>query len=305
MNALVDPAARKDFLEMYSAPRPHWVGNGFPVRSFFSYLRPPGDGLSPFLLLDYIGPSEFEPSDTPRGIGAHPHRGFEAVTLLYRGELTHLDSNGESGLIGAGDVQWFTTGSGVVHEIFHSERFTRNGGILEMLQLWVNLPAAHKNTPPRNRVITANHIPSTPLPNEAGLARVIAGEFLGVKGPAPTFSPLTVLDMRLREQHTIQLPLTEHWQAVLVVLHGAVQVNGGHTVRNGQMAHLGAEGDWAELTVHADTTMVVLTGADLAESVAGFGPFVMNTQQEISDTFAAFNAGEFGTLPTAKSLGSK
>ena len=166
----------KRVLGVYSPPRPHWVGDGFPVRSIFSY-HSHSKQLSPFLLLDYAGPAEFPPANQPRGVGQHPHRGFETVTIVYQGEVAHRDSTGQGGVIGPGDVQWMTAGAGILHEEFHSEVFTRSGGELEMAQLWVNLPARDKRTPPGYQAIFAQDIPAVPLPDGAGTVRVIAGEY--------------------------------------------------------------------------------------------------------------------------------
>src|ERR1700687_1114099 len=188
----------KKVLGVYSAPRPHWVGDGFPARSLFTYDSL-GKHLSPFLLLDYAGPAEFAPADKPRGVGVHPHRGFETVTIVYRGEVEHRDSTGKGGIIGPGDVQWMTAAGGILHEEFHSQEFTRKGGTLEMVQLWVNLPARDKMTAPRYQNILDADIPSVALPDGAGKVRVIAGEYDGHRGPARTFTPMKVWDVRLAQ----------------------------------------------------------------------------------------------------------
>jgi len=178
-------------LGIYNGSRPHWVGDGFPVRTIFSH-ESLGRHISPFLMLDYAAPTTFEPATRPRGVGQHPHRGFETVTIVYAGELEHRDSTGAGGRIGPGDVQWMTAASGIVHEEFHSEKFTREGGTLEMAQLWVNLRARDKNAPAGYQTLLNRDIPSTPLPGDAGLVRVIAGTYAGHAGPARTFSPMDV-----------------------------------------------------------------------------------------------------------------
>jgi len=188
----------KKILGIYSAPRPHWVGDGFPVRSLFSY-HTHAKQLSPFLLLDYAGPAEFAPSNHKRGVGQHPHRGFETVTIVYKGEVSHHDSTGQGGTIGPGDVQWMTAGSGILHEEYHSDAFARSGGTLEMVQLWVNLPAKDKRAPAGYQAITDQQIPVVALPDAAGMVRVIAGEKDGATGPARTFTPMNVWDMRLNQ----------------------------------------------------------------------------------------------------------
>lgn len=181
----------KNILGVYTTPRLHWVSDGFPVRSLFSYLNH-GEQLSPFLLLDYAEPADFTRTDKPRGVGQHPHRGFETVTIVYKGEVTHRDSTGQGGTIGPGDVQWMTAGAGILHEEFHSSAFTQSGGTLEMVQLWVNLPAKDKMTPPSYQAILNREIPVVPLTNNAGTIRVIAGEYGGYAGPARNFSPMIV-----------------------------------------------------------------------------------------------------------------
>lgn len=289
-------ARMKEVQGMYSAPRPHWVGNGFPVRSFFSYNDSPGKDMSPFLLLDYAGPADFGAAETARGLGMHPHRGFEAVSIVYKGEIVHRDHFGHSHLIGPDDVLWLTVGSGVIHELFHSERFTRSGGTMEMIHLWVNLAAAHKNTRARHQVLPANHIPTVLLPCSAGRARVIAGSLFATQGPAQPFSPLQVCDLRLRAGHTLELPLTPGWLTAFVVLHGAVQINGETTVRDGQMAVLSAAGSWAMAETTRDAVVLLLAGERIDEPVVGFGPFIMNTEEEINETITAFNNGEFAEL---------
>jgi redox-sensitive bicupin YhaK (pirin superfamily) len=183
--------AMKNILGIYSNPHGHWVGDGFPVRSLFTYDSL-GSHISPFLLLDYAGPAQFEPTDTPRGVGQHPHRGFETVTIVYKGEVEHRDSTGNGGVIGPGDVQWMTAASGILHEEFHSREFTRTGGPFEMVQLWVNLPAKDKMAAPGYQGIQDKDIPQVALPDGAGSVRVIAGDYQGTRGPAHTFTPIDV-----------------------------------------------------------------------------------------------------------------
>ena len=228
-------------LGVYSAPRPHWVGDGFPVRSMFSH-HTHGEHVSPFILLDYAGPAEFKPADHPRGVGQHPHRGFETVTIVYQGEVEHRDSSGNGGRIGPGDVQWMTAASGILHEEFHSEAFTRAGGTLEMVQLWVNLPARDKMAPPGYQTLLDKDIPSVALPERAGSVRVIAGAYAGREGPARTFTPIDIWDVRLAAGKSAALALPEGHTLVLVVLAGTVEVNGTHVAREAQMVLLEREG---------------------------------------------------------------
>ena len=228
-------------LEIYSAPRPHWVGDGFPVRSLFSHVSH-GERVSPFLLLDYAGPAEFAPTDKPRGVGTHPHRGFEVVTIVYKGEVEHRDSTGKGGVIGPGDVQWMTAAGGILHKEFHSEAFTRNGGTLEMVQLWINLPAKHKNAEPGYQTLLDRDIPAVALPNGSGNLRVIAGEHDGRRGPARSFTPINVWDLRLNRGGVTSLTLPEGHTVVIALLKGTVQVNGDAIAREAQLVLLDREG---------------------------------------------------------------
>jgi redox-sensitive bicupin YhaK (pirin superfamily) len=285
----------KKVLGIYSNPRSHWVGNGFPVRSLFSYDTL-GQHTSPFLLLDYAGPAEFKPAGTPRGVGQHPHRGFETVTIVYKGEVSHQDSSGSGGVIGPGDVQWMTAASGILHEEFHSPAFTQQGGTLEMVQLWVNLPAKDKMTAPHYQAIVDAQIPAVALPGQAGSVRVIAGSYDGHRGPAQTFTPINVWDMRLNQGKDIALTLPEGHTSAIVVLHGTVLVNGSEVVREAQMALLEREGSAVKLEANSDSTLLVLSGEPIDEPIVGHGPFVMNTQDEIVQAIEDFNAGRFGQM---------
>ena len=288
----------KKILGTYSAPRPHWVGDGFPVRSLFSYDTL-GRHASPFLLLDYAGPAQFTPTDQPRGVGQHPHRGFETVTIVYKGEVSHRDSTGQGGTIGPGDVQWMTAGAGILHEEFHSEAFTRDGGELEMVQLWVNLPARDKMATPGYQAIVDAQIPSVPLPEGAGSVRVIAGDYLGNKGPAHTFTPIDVWDLRLNQGAQVTLPVPEGHTAAVVVLRGTVQVNGETVVRDAQMVLLDRAGDALTLDANNDAVVLLLSGEPIDEPIVGHGPFVMNTRDEIVQAMKDFGRGKFGQMPEA------
>ena len=280
---------------IYSAPRPHWVGDGFPVSSLFSY-NTHGKQLSPFLLLDHAGPAEFAPATAPRGVGQHPHRGFETVTIVYDGEVAHRDSTGAGGVIGPGDVQWMTAASGIIHEEFHSEDFTRKGGKLEMVQLWVNLPAADKMSAPGYQNITNADIPVVELADGAGKVRVIAGDFASAHGPARTFTPINVWDLRLNRDARTTLEFAEGHTVALVVLHGTVMANDGQVIREGQLAVFDRQEGRVELEANGPATVLVLTGEPIDEPVVGYGPFVMNTQEEIREAIDDFNAGRFGRV---------
>lgn len=286
----------KKILGVYSAPRPHWVGDGFPVRSLFSYSSH-GKQLSPFLLLDYAGPANFTPTSQPRGVGEHPHRGFETVTIVYKGEVAHRDSTGRGGVIGPGDVQWMTAGAGILHEEFHAPAFSASGGELEMVQLWVNLPSRHKMTPPGYQPILARDIPTVALASDAGSVRVIAGEFEGVRGPAHTFSPLYVWDLRLVQGSISTFELPEGWTGALIVLKGTVQVNGTAIAREAQMMVLDRAGRLVMIEANSDATVLLLSGEPIEEPIVGHGPFVMNSHEEIVQAIDDFNSGRFGVMP--------
>ena len=286
----------KKILGIYGAPRGHWVGDGFPVRSLFTYDRLGADHLSPFLLLDHAGPHDFKPAHRPRGVGAHPHRGFETVTLVYRGELEHRDSTGSGGRIGEGDVQWMTAGAGIVHEEFHSPTFTERGGSLEMVQLWVNLPAEHKSAPAAYQTLLDAEIPRVALPGRAGELRVIAGEYRGHEGPAHTFTPIDVWDLRLKPGVETSLQVPEGHTTLLVVLEGTVQVNGDAVVRDEAVVAFERQGDELRLEANNDARLLLLGGEPIDEPVVGYGPFVMNSEAEIQQAFADFQAGKFGRL---------
>lgn len=284
----------KTIVGIEQAPPRHWVGDGFPVSSIFSYDSVPL--LSPFLLLDYAAPAEFRPSLVPRGVGEHPHRGFETVTIAYQGEIDHRDSAGHSGRIGPGDVQWMTAASGVVHEEMHGKEFTRTGGTLEMVQLWVNLPATFKMSPPRYQDISMEKTPVVALADGAGTVRVIAGGFEEATGPARTFTPIELWDLRLRAGKTARLHLPAGQSAGLLFLHGGGRINGASSVDEGEFAVLDRDGETLSIEAGADSTILLLSGAPIDEPVVGYGPFVMNTQSEIRQAISDYRAGKMGHL---------
>ncbi|MGK4431535.1 pirin family protein [Yersinia enterocolitica] len=280
---------------IYRAPRQHWVGDGFPVRSLFSY-QSHGKQLSPFLLLDYAGPMDFTPTQHRRGVGQHPHRGFETVTIVYDGEVEHRDSTGKGGIIGPGDVQWMTAGGGILHEEFHSDAFAKRGGAFEMVQLWVNLPAKDKMTAPGYQAIRNETIPQVALPEGAGSLRVIAGDYAGKNGPANTFSPLNVWDIRLNQGKSTEFSLPDGWNTALIVLRGTVQVNGDAIARDAEMVLLDSAGSNVTIEANNDAVLLLLSGEPIDEPIIGYGPFVMNTQEQIAEAIADFNSGRFGSM---------
>lgn len=274
---------------------PHWVGDGFPVRSIFSY-NDIAQELSPFLLMDYAGPVTFPPTDKIKGVAEHPHRGFETVTIVYSGEVEHRDSHGGGGLITPGDVQWMTAASGLVHEEKHGREFARRGGEFEMVQLWVNLPKKDKMTSPRYQGVKSENIPVINLPNGAGRVRVIAGEYLGNHGPAMTFSPMNIWDMRLNENHMVEFKVPAGHTAAIFVLSGKVVLNDGHEVGEAELAVLEREGDTFSLTTREHAKILFLGGEPINEPIIGYGPFVMNTPEEIRQAFHDYEGGKMGSI---------
>lgn len=274
----------------------HWVGDGFPVRNLFSYDRL-GQAISPFLLLDYAAPYPFSPTNEQRGVGSHPHRGFETVTLAYQGEVTHKDSSGGGGVIRSGDVQWMTAASGVVHEEFHSKQYAQQGGIFEMVQLWVNLPAKDKMSAPKYQAIEAQDIPVLTLDDRGSYVRVIAGKYLDTQGAASTFSPINMWDGELKTgaEQNFFVPITHN--TLLIVLSGSVIVNDTQAVTESTVVMFAKDGEaYFKVKAEAAAKFLILTGEPLNEPIQGYGPFVMNTTAEITQAFDDFNRGKFGEI---------
>jgi redox-sensitive bicupin YhaK (pirin superfamily) len=285
---------RKTVLEISGPLSTHWVGNGFPVRTLFA-PQAQGQDLSPFLLLDYAGPRDFAPTTERRGVEEHPHRGFETVTIVYQGELEHRDSAGHSGRLGPGDVQWMTAASGVVHEEMHERGFARRGGAFEVVQLWVNLPAAHKLAPPRYQELSAARIPVVTLPGGA-YVRVIAGDCGGVEGLAHTVTPLNVWDVRVAVGRRADLEIPAGHNGMVALLRGEVVLDGQERLTGPQLVLLGRDGDRVMLEAESDAGLLLLTGEPLEEPIASYGPFVMNTEAEIRQAFEDYRNGRMGHL---------
>ena len=282
---------------VYRNQNMHWVGDGFPVKNLFSYDRL-GQAVSPFLLLDYAAPYQFQPTTAQHGVGSHPHRGFETVTIAYKGEVEHKDSSGGGGIIKTGDVQWMTAGAGVVHEEFHSKEFAKKGGLFVMVQLWVNLPAKDKMTPARYQAIDNSDIPVVNFADDAGQIRVIAGTFHDVKGPASTFSSINVWDGQLKAEKSEHIHVPMSHTVLVVILEGEMLINGTQKVQDSSIV-LFEQNDDPAILLEAiqDTKFLVLTGEPLNEPIQGYGPFVMNTKEEIVEAFNDFNNGKFGMIP--------
>ena len=294
MTANSNPSIKK-LRHIQHATERHWVGDGFPVQTLFAYPAM-GAVLSPFLLLDYAGPVDFPPTTRRLGVGEHPHRGFETVTIVYAGEVEHRDSSGGGGRIGPGDVQWMTAASGVVHEEFHGREFARQGGRFEMIQLWVNLPAKDKMTQPRYQGILNNQIPRVDLPDDQGSVRVIAGEYADAKGPAMTFTPIHLWDLRLNSTSPIDLSLPDGYTAALVLLKGTLTVDTDRAIRHAEVAIFDRAGETLCIDRADDVTALLLCGEPINEPIVGSGPFVMNTEAEIRQAMMDYQSGRMGHL---------
>jgi len=282
-------------VKVYQPGSRHVVGDGFHVRNLF----PSNDldrELSPFIMLDYAGPTVYPATDTPRGVGEHPHRGFETVTVVYQGMLAHRDSAGNSGVIGPGDVQWMTAASGVVHEERHEREWAKRGGTLQAIQLWVNLPKAFKMSAPGYQTILNDHIPVLQLEAGAGSLRVIAGSVRGVRGPAKTFTPVELYDLWLRAGRSMPLQIPKDFNVGLFVLSGRASLEGTHRLTEAELAVFVSNGEPVVITAEEDVTILVMAGEAIHEPVARYGPFVMNTKAELVQAVSDYQAGKMGHL---------
>jgi len=288
-------AEEKKVLGIFEKGSTHWVGDGFHVRNLFP-SNGLGNEISPFLMLDYAGPTAIPAGQPQRGVGEHPHRGFETVTIAYQGAVEHRDSGGHSGTIRPGDVQWMTAASGVVHEEMHEREFARQGGVFEMVQLWVNLPKAQKMSRPKYQTLLKEQIPVVQL-GAGSYARVIAGELDGVKGPAQTFTPVNVFDVRLKAGDRAKLSLPVGHNAAVVLLKGDIVLNLTERVEGeAKIALLSEDGEGLTISAKVDSVVLVLSGEPINEPVASYGPFVMNTRAEIMEAVADYQAGKMGHL---------
>ncbi len=281
---------------VYRAPGLHWVGDGFRVAGYFSAIPDAARKLDPFLLLDYHPEYDYSPTSQRRGVGVHPHRGFETVTLAFQGSVAHHDSAGGGGVIGPGDVQWMTAASGILHKEYHEESYSRRGGPFQMAQLWVNLPRVHKLAPARYQPIASGQMGLVTLPDGAGTVRVIAGEFEGVRGPAMTFSPINLYDARLSARGQVEFSFPARHTAALLVMKGNVAINGATEAHENDFVLFKNAGEKISLVASSDAQLLVLNGEPIAEPIVQYGPFVMNSEREIHEAFADFRSGKFGYL---------
>lgn len=270
------------------------VGDGFKIIRALPNRRFPE--ISPFIMLDHAEPTYIPPSDIPKGVDAHPHRGFETVSIVYQGALEHRDSAGNYGKLFAGDVQWMTAASGIVHEEKHEKDFSEKGGILEMIQLWVNLPAKDKMSPPKYQDISSADIPVVKLPEDKGYIRVIAGDYEGTKGAATTHTPLSILDARAELGADLTLTFEEDSSTVIYVLEGNIQINEEQEVKTGDTAFFHEKGTEIKVKASTNSKFIILNGMPINEPMVSYGPFVMNTQDEIVQAINDFNSGKMGRL---------
>jgi redox-sensitive bicupin YhaK (pirin superfamily) len=293
--ATVETAVTKDVVGIYQPNSSHMVGDGFPVRNLFPSNELDRE-VSPFLMLDYAGPQYFTPTEHPRGVGEHPHRGFETVTIVYEGMVAHRDSVGNAGVIGPGDVQWMTAASGIVHEEFHEKEFAKKGGTLHAIQLWVNLPKASKMSAPGYQTILNADIPSVDLEGGAGRLRVIAGSFLGHKGPAHTFTPIQLHDLQLNAGHRVQLGMPSGHNTSIFVLQGRASVNGSRKAEEAELIVCKRDGSQVTVEAQENSRLLVMSGEPIEEPIARYGPFVMNTREELIQAAQDYQAGKMGHL---------
>lgn len=283
---------------IFKAPALHWVGDGFRVAGYFSEIPEAVRRLSPFLLLDYHPPYAYPPSPRPRGVGVHPHRGFETVTVAFQGSVAHHDSAGGGGVIGAGDVQWMTAASGVLHKEYHEQKFSREGGVFHMAQLWVNLPRRHKLDPPRYQALLSEQMGVVTLPDAAGSVRVIAGEYRGVRGPAETHTRVDLYEVRLEAGGRLELDFPASHNFSLLVMSGELKLHARSEAKatENDLVVFDNAGERVMVEASGAAHLLVLGGEPIDEPVVQYGPFVMNTEREIMQAFADFNSGKFGEL---------
>lgn len=280
-----------------SPPEPHFVGDGFRVHNFIpGGFRLDMERMTPFILLDYNSKFYFPPSEKPRGVGVHPHKGFETVTIAYKGGVAHHDSSGGGGVIGVGDVQWMTAANGILHKEYHEENFSKAGGDFQMVQLWVNLPAKDKKGPPKYQSLVNANINKVRLPDDAGLVEVIAGDYQGTMGSASTFTPIYLLNVKLNKGGTADFEFPANYNTALLVIEGNITVNDTEKVPVDNLALFENKGETFRIAANENSVVLVLSGEPINEPIAAHGPFVMNTRQELVQAFEDFNAGKFGYL---------
>ncbi len=286
---------KKTIEAIIAPPAPHMVGDGFRVHGFFPGGKIDKKRMSPFFLMDYNSKVEFSPTNEPRGVGVHPHRGFETVTIAYHGRIAHHDSAGNSGIIGEGDVQWMTAASGLLHKEYHEESFSKAGGLFQMVQLWVNLPAKYKMTAPKYQEITHAMMGNQVLADDKGVIEVVAGEYRGIKGPASTFTPVQVYNARLKKGASIELSFSTSYNTGILIIEGSAVIN-GETASTDHFVLFKNDGELISIEAPEDAILLVLSGEPIDEPIAQYGPFLMNTWEEVEQAISDVSAGKFGVL---------
>jgi redox-sensitive bicupin YhaK (pirin superfamily) len=282
--------------EVLSPTEAHMVGDGFKVVNYLPGGKNFGKRMNPFFLMDFNPEYNFSPTDIPRGVGVHPHRGFETVTIAYKGSVAHNDSAGNSGVINPGDVQWMTAASGILHKEYHEKEFAKKGGAFEMVQIWVNLPKKYKMSSPKYQAILNQQKGKVDLPENAGKAHIIAGEYKGIKGAAKTFSPVEMYDIRLNENGEIELNLPATYNTGLLIVEGEITINDNTRVSQHQYTQFKNEAGIIKIKAGKKSNLLLLSGEPINEPVTAYGPFVMNTIEEIQEALADVKSGKFGTL---------
>ena len=285
----------KSIEAIIAPPAPHMVGDGFRVHGFFPGGRIDKKRMSPFFMMDYGSKIEFSPSSEPRGVGVHPHAGFETVTIAYHGKIAHHDSAGNSGVIGEGDVQWMTAGAGLLHKEYHEKEFSKTGGLFQMVQLWVNLPAKYKKTKPKYQEITNGMIGKHILPEDKGVIEVVSGEYKGTKGPASTFTPVHVYNTKLKKSANLELSFPSSYNTGILVIEGSATIN-SEKAGTDHFALFKNDGELISIEANEDSILLVLSGEPIDEPIAQYGPFLMNTQDELQQAIRDVSAGKFGVL---------
>ena len=287
----------KSIEKIIPPPPVHWVGDGFRVHNFIPGVQPVSMArMDPFIMLDYNSRYYFSPTDKPRGVGVHPHRGFETVSIAYRGKIAHHDSFGNSGVIGEGDVQWMTASSGLLHKEYHEKEFALKGGDFHMVQLWVNLPAKDKMSAPKYQPITNEQMGKHFLPDNGGIIEVIAGEYRGTKGPASTFTPISLMNARLNAGGSATFEFPAHFNTALLVAEGMIRINKSDTAPSDHFVLFKNDGESFSVEAVENAIVLIMSGQPIREPVAAHGPFVMNTKAEIYQAFEDVEKGKFGRL---------
>lgn len=287
----------KAVTKVFQPRAPHFVGDGFRVHNFIpSYPELSAQNMDPFLMLDYNSKYVFPPSEIPKGVGVHPHKGFETVTIAYKGRVEHGDSSGGGGVIGEGDIQWMTAASGVLHKEFHETEWSKDGGVFQMIQLWVNLPAKDKKTAPKYQAIANTHIPKVVLTDGSGEIEVIAGNYQTTQGAADTFTPISMYNLKAKAGAKVPFDIPEHYNTFVLVLEGSITVNGDTKVATDELALMSKIGSTFDIEVHEDAVVFIAGGAPINEPIVHYGPFVMNTIAEIHEAIDEFESGKYGQL---------